>query len=190
MTSHWKQRILPVIVGAAAVAALAALPTAAARPSSSSPPNFDIHAVGQVFFSFGDPTCPGGLRIFGSAAAFGTHIGPDSTFNTFECATPEQGTGLTDVDGTATVIASNGDQLVIHYHGTTATLVPVNGVAQLNDHLSFEIVSGTGRFADAAGHGDGGLDNQGLFATGAVYFSATPTIVTSELKGTISMHPH
>jgi hypothetical protein len=82
----------------------------------------------------------------------------------------------------STGTASNGDQINIHYYGSTGALFPdQNGEAQLHDDLAFDITGGTGHFAAASGHGR-------LTAGGTVYFYPRPTIVTSELKGTIYMH--
>src|SRR5262245_39214821 len=93
MTSHWKRRILLAIVGAAAVAALTALPTTAAKPAS--PPNFDIFATGAVGFGCANatdpfPVCinPPAFAITGDAPAHGTHVGDDARFQTLEIATP------------------------------------------------------------------------------------------------------
>jgi hypothetical protein len=190
MRSEWTRRFIPIILGTTAIAAAVAAPSVVASPSTApSPTNFDIHDSGAVGFNFADPTCPGGLRIFGvaPAPAFGTHIGDvgdGATLAISECATPSSNPLINNIDGNATVTASNGDQINIHYYGPTGALFPdQNGEAQLHDDLAFDITGGTGHFADASGHGR-------LTAGGTVYFYPRPTIVTSELKGTISMHSH
>ena len=186
MRLQWVRQLLPIIVGTAIAAALA-LPSTAA-----SPPNFDIVATGAVGFGCWNPAdpfpigCfnPPAYRIFGTADAEGTHIGPDATFTTVEKATPQPPTYTENlIDGNAVVTASNGDEIWIHYHGTSPA--PVGDFlhpGQLDDHLDFEITGGTGHFSDARGSGK-------LTATGTVYYDGRPTIVTSELAGTIKMHP-
>jgi hypothetical protein len=195
MPSHWIRRIIPIILGATAIAAAVAAPSVAADQ-----PNFDIHTSGQVGFTIPDFTCPPSplpppfvpIRIFGvaPAPAYGTHIGDvgdGATLSISECATPSMDPTVNNIDGHATVTAPNGDQIFIHYYGPTGALFPDFSkpcpTAQLSDDLAFDITGGTGHFAGASGHGR-------LTAGGTVYFCPTPTIVTSEFKGTISMHSH
>jgi hypothetical protein len=188
MQRLWVRRILPVIVSVAAVAAVVALPSTAANPS---PPNFDIFATGPVGFgcAFGGifPTgCTGfAFLITGDAPANGTHIGDAARFQTHEIATPAPPTFVNNnIDGHAMVTASNGDQIFIHYCGQSPAPTPDNtGVGHLNDNLVFDITGGTGIFANATGNGH-------LIAGGDVFFDARPTIVSSELKGTITMQTH
>jgi hypothetical protein len=185
MTSHWKRRILPAIVGAAAVAAALALSATA----GGSPPNFDIFATGAVGFGCAGatdtfPVCinPPAFAITGDAPAYGTHVGDDARFQTLEIATPQPPFGATNsINGHAMVTASNGDQISIHYCGISPAPSPDStGVGHLNDNLVFDITGGTGHFSNASGNGR-------LTATGNVYFDGRPTIVASELKGTITM---
>jgi hypothetical protein len=189
MTSHWKRRVLPAITGVAAVAALVALPTAAAGPPA--PPNFDIFATGPVGFgcAFGGIFPTGcidfAFAITGNAPAYGTHIGDDARFQTVEIATPIFPTFVNNsINGHAMVTASNGDQIFIHYCGVSpAPVADSTGVGHLNDNLVFDITGGTGVFSNASGNGH-------LTASGDVFFDARPTIVASELKGTITMQTH
>jgi hypothetical protein len=185
MTSHWLRRIVPTILAAAAAAAALALPSTAA----GSPPNFDIFATGPVGFgcAFGGvfPTgCVGfASAITGNAPAYGTHVSDDARFQTLEIATPISATD-NSINGHAMVTGSNGDQLFIHYCGISPAPLPdATGVGHLNDNLVFDITGGTGHFSDASGNGR-------LTATGDVFYDARPTVVASELKGTITTQTH
>jgi hypothetical protein len=181
--------MLRVVASAAATAAVLALPSTAATPS---PPNFDIFAMGPVGFGCANaadpfPVCinPPAFAITGDAPANGTHVGGDARFQTLEIATPiAPYFANNSINGHAKVTASNGDQIFIHYCGISPAPSPdVTGVGHLNDNLVFDITGGTGHFANASGNGH-------LTATGNVYFDARPTIVSSELKGTITMETH
>jgi hypothetical protein len=179
--------MLPVVLSAAALAAVLALPATAAAPSP--PPNFDIFATGPVGFgcAFGGifPTgCVGfAFLITGDAPAYGTQVGDDARFVTSEIATPIS-FAENSIDGHATVTGSNGDALSIHYCGTSPAVIPdASGVGHLHDNLLYDITGGTGHFANATGNGH-------LTATGDVFFDSRPTVVSSELKGTITMQTH
>ena len=161
------------------------------RPTGlrSRPPNFDIVASGPVGFGCAEgaglPNCtPPFSVISGTAPSSGTHIGGTRDVETREVATPIPTFTDNSIDGNAVVTATNGDKIFIHYSGTSPAPSPDNmGVGHLNDNLKFSITGGTGRFADAPGAGR-------LTATGAVYYDGRPTIVSSELAGTIDMHNH
>ena len=151
--------------------------------------NFDITANGAVGFDCweggGFPNCdPPIYRIFGTAPASGTFIGKQATFETVEKATPEAPSYTQNsIDGHATVTRRNGDKLFIHYTGLSPAPAPdASGVGHLDDDLAFVIEGGTGRFENATGSGR-------LTATGDVYYDARPTVVSSELKGTINLKP-
>ena len=181
--------MLAIVVSAATVAALAGVPATAAN--SPSRPNFDVFATGPVGFgcAFGGVfpnACTGfAFAITGDAPAHGTHVGDDAHFKTVEIATPTFPTFVNNsIDGHATVTGSNGDQLSIHYCGISPAPVPdATGVGHLNDNLVFDITGGTGHFSNATGNGH-------LTAGGDVFFDARPTVVSSELKGTITMQTH
>jgi hypothetical protein len=187
MNLPWRRRMLPFVAGVVALAGLGAVSSTAANPS---PPNFDIFATGPVGFgcayggTFFPFTCVGfAIQITGDAPAYGTQIGDDARFQPVEIASPRDATS-NNIDGHATVTASNGDQLFIHYCGISPAVFPdANGVGHLDDHLVFDITGGTGHFSNASGNGN-------LTAGGDVFFDARPTIVSSELKGTITMQTH
>jgi hypothetical protein len=152
-------------------------------------PNFRITASGPVGFDCweggGFPNCdPMIFKIFGTAPAKGTFIGQNATFETVEKATPQPPTYAdNEVDGHAVVTRRNGDKLYIHYNGLSpAPSADETGVGHLNDDLGFVIEGGTGRFENATGSGR-------LTATGNVYYDARPTVVESELTGTINLKP-
>lgn len=151
-------------------------------------PNFDIVTSGPVSFgcAYGGvfPACdPLVFLISGTAPASGMPIGSDGTFTTNEHATPISATE-NQIDGHAVLTAQNGDEIHIHYEGTSPAPTPdETGVGHLNDDLPFTITGGTGRYSDAEGEGR-------LIATGPVYYDGRPTIVASELKGTIRIHDH
>lgn len=56
-----------------------------------------------------------------------------------------------------TLVAANGDEVHMEYHGVCPPLdtVPIGGV--LTCSLEFDVAGGTGRFADATGEGSGTL---------------------------------
>ena len=150
---------------------------------------FHITASGAVGFDCwegsGFPNCdPPVFKIFGTAPASGTFVGNNATFETVEKATPQPPEyAENEVDGHAVVTRKNGDKLNIHYHGLSPAPAPDDtGVGHLNDDLEFEIEGGTGRFENATGSGR-------LTATGNVYYDARPTVVDSQLKGTITLKP-
>ena len=85
------------------------------------------------------------------------------------------------IDGHAVVTRKNGDKLRIHYTGLSPAPSPDDtGVGHLDDDLEFVIEGGTGRFENATGSGR-------LTATGDVYYDERPTVVSSQLKGTIEL---
>ena len=180
---RWVSRGFPVIAGTM-VDRRRDSPAVDGGPS---PPNFDIVASGPVGFGCAEggqfPNCvPFVFLITGTAPAPGTHIGGRATFSTREIATPISFTD-NSIDGHAVVTATNGDQIFIHYTGISPAPSPDStGAGHLNDDLAFSITGGTGHFRDARGGGR-------LTATGAVFFDGRPTIVSSELAGTIQMHP-
>jgi hypothetical protein len=178
------RRLLGIVVGATACAVAVAVQSTAA-----SPPNFVVSvANGPVAFGcWADGVFPActtpSIRITGTAPASGTQVGGNATFSTVEQATPMS---LTEnsIDGQATVTATNGDEIFIHYSGTSPAPMPDStGAAQLDDDLGFTIDGGTGRFTGAGGSGR-------LIAKGVVYFDGRPSIVSSQLTGTIAMNPH
>jgi hypothetical protein len=151
--------------------------------------SFRITASGPVGFDCweggGFPNCdPMIFKIFGTAPATGTFVGKTATFETVEKATPQPPTfAQNEIDGHAVVKRKNGDELYIHYTGESPAPSPdETGVGHLNDDLGFVIEGGTGRFENATGSGR-------LTATGDVYYDARPTVVSSELNGTISLKP-
>jgi hypothetical protein len=201
------RRVGWALVVTAAVAVLVSVASAAARPTPPPPPPrppgppprsqpFHLVAVGPVQFACVVgflPNCGGdfALQITGSAPAQAPHLGlgHNATFSTVEIATPDfsNPTGpVNDVDGNATVTATNGDTISIHYFGQSPLPIPdATGHAQLSDNLTFDIVGGTGRYEGASGGG-------ALTASGDVDFTGqSPTIITSHLDGTITLpHPH
>ena len=149
--------------------------------------SFRITASGAVGFDCwegsGFPNCdPPIFKIFGTASASGTFVGKNATFETVEKATPQPPTYTeNEVDGHAVVTRKNGDKLNIHYQGLSPAPAPdETGVGHLNDDLGFVIEGGTGRFENATGSGR-------LTATGNVYYDARPTVVDSQLTGTINL---
>jgi hypothetical protein len=149
--------------------------------------SFRITASGPVGFDCweggGFPNCdPMIFKIFGTAPATGTFVGKQATFETIEKATPQPPTfAENEIDGHATVTRKNGDKLYIHYTGQSPAPSPDDtGVGHLNDDLGFVVEGGTGRFENATGSGR-------LTATGDVYYDERPTVVSSQLKGKITL---
>ncbi len=174
------RRLFPIIVGVAASAA-----TVSVSSTAASPPSFDIHAKGAVSFGClkggGFPKCkPFIYVISGKAPASGAPVGANATFSTHEVATPISAT-KNHISAYASITAADGDKVDIHYYGTSpAPAADQTGVGHLNDNLLFTIIGGTGRFRNARGSGR-------LIAGGAVYYTARPTVVSSELTGTIKL---
>jgi hypothetical protein len=73
-----------------------------------------------------------------------THLGSFTLHRTAKLKPSEDGSGLVDVDGRATLIAANGDQLEASIEGT---LNPQTHHAV----LAYEWKGGTGRFKNATG---------------------------------------
>src|SRR5262245_50742630 len=109
--------------------------------------NFDIVTSGPVGFdcAYGGvfPACdPMVFAITGSAPASGDPIGSGGTFSTRELATPISATE-NQIDGTAVLTAPDGDEIHIHYEGTSPAPNPdETGVGHLNDDLTFKITGG------------------------------------------------
>ena len=151
--------------------------------------DFLITATGPVGFDCwegsGFPNCdPPIFKIWGTAAATGTFIGKQATLDTVEKSTPQPPAfAENDVDGHAVVTRKNGDKLNIHYSGLSPAPLPdENGVGHLKEDLGFVVEGGTGRFENATGSGR-------LTTTGDVYYDERPTVVSSQLKGTINLKP-
>jgi hypothetical protein len=181
-------RALLLFVGAVLVVGPVASAGPPERPKPKDPPlDLRITATGPVGFDCwqgsGFPNCnPPIFKIFGTAPAEGTFIGKHGTFSTVEQATPQPPSYAENViDGHAVVTRKNGDKLYIHYTGLSPAPNPdETGVGHLDDDLEFVIEGGTGRFENASGSGR-------LTATGDVFYDTRPTIVSSQLKGTITL---
>src|SRR5262249_14611597 len=123
---------------------------------------------------------PAPFAITGDAPAYGTHVGDDASFQTLELSTPNRRTreqqDQRPREGHSLERRPDLHPLLLHL---TVPSPDATGVGRLNDKLVFDITGGTGHFSNASGNGH-------LTATGNVYFDPRPTIVASELKGTIT----
>jgi hypothetical protein len=110
--------------------------------------------VGESTFPFvGFDICPqsdlfwGGLRTEGSATGTASHMGKVEM--TSQHCTPA---GAEITGGAMTLVAANGDEVYVEYSGLTPGPIPGVGEVIVVD-IDFEIVGGSGRFADAEGGG-------------------------------------
>lgn len=133
------------IVGAALALLMLVVVPAAAGPDGSDRP-FKAGLVGEIEFEFYSECSPSGVPapplVTTESSGTATHMGRVEA-NWEHCAGPQTGGGITD--GELTMIAANGDELVLVYG--------VDGPTPTNPPNSFpmDIDDGTGRFADAAG---------------------------------------
>ena len=84
------------------------------------------------------------LALITDGTGTATHLGSFTLHRTAKLKPSEDGSGLVDVDGRATLIAANGDQLEASIEGT---LNPQTHHAV----LAYEWKGGTGRFKNATG---------------------------------------
>ena len=89
-----------------------------------------------------DPDKPGHLTAEGTGTA--THLGSITVHRTLTLRPSTDGSGLVDVEGEATLVATNGDELRT---GIEGTLNPETGHAI----LVYGWEGGTGRFQNATG---------------------------------------
>jgi len=89
-----------------------------------------------------DPNQPGHFIAEGTGTA--THLGSITVHRTLSLEPSTDGSGLVDVEGEATLVAANGDELRT---GIKGTLNPETGHAI----LVYEWEGGTGRFQNATG---------------------------------------
>ena len=121
--------------------------------SSSRP--FKGSVTGEVTFPFvGEGICPatdvflGGLRTDSEATGTVSHLGR-TTMTSSHCTPLFE----TIAGGEMTLVAANGDEVIIHYWGSAP--FPIPGVTEFIDvDLDFVIVGGTGRFEGATGGGE------------------------------------
>lgn len=142
-----------IILGAALVLALAqAVPAAAADPARP------FRGSGSGTDSMGAPTgCPDWAqwRYDSTGTMYVTHLGLAS-FHVSHCSAMTGGPHGIFGAGTMTYTAANGDTLVISDWGTFDLTLGSGGAPERSEiDLEYEIVGGTGRFADAEGSGHG-----------------------------------
>jgi hypothetical protein len=102
--------------------------------------------VGEVSFPL-DTSCPAGRRTDSAAVGTVSHLGRSEMFS-HHC-TPA-GSDITG--GRMTLVAANRDEVSITYSGSAP--FPGPGTEVIVVDIDFEIVGGTGRFADASGGGE------------------------------------
>ena len=136
-----KTAVLALVVSIAMLAAPAASADSASRPLKGS-------AVGSVSFVVGTE-CQNydglNVRTDGNATGTSSHLGR-TVLITRHCA-PEG----PQFAGTATLVAANGDEVYVEYHGTNEP--PDPGTSILVSTAGFVIVGGSGRFQGAEGGG-------------------------------------
>ena len=130
------------IVGAALALLMLTVVPAAAGPKGTDRP-FKADLAGVIEFEFNtDCGSPAPPLVTTESSGTATHMGRVEA-NWEHCAGPRTGGGITN--GELTMIAANGDELVLVYG--------VDGPTPTDPTNSFEmdVESGTGRFADAQG---------------------------------------
>ncbi len=134
-----------------ALAGSALLIMAIAAPVSADPGSRPLKGsvAGEVAFNPVPVTvCPnyGGLRTESSAIGTSTHLG--RTAMMAQHCTP---LGDDFGPGTMTLTSASGDEVWITYDGSAP--FPGEGVTVYQGSITFKVVGGTGRFADAVGGG-------------------------------------
>ena len=146
-----RQRTRAVLALAGSALLVMAIAAPVSADSGSRP--FRGSVVGEVAFNPVPVTvCApsdvnwGGLRTESSAAGTSTHLG--KTVMTARHCTPS---GDNFGPGTMVLTAANGDEVWIEYFGSAP--FPGPGVTVIKASFTFEIIGGTGRFANADGAG-------------------------------------
>lgn len=140
-----KQSWVAVLVAAALCVAFAA-PAAAKNPDRP----FGGWTVGADTGDFAKPGCPADAFIRFGSVGHGQflHLGRVTTVVT-QCTWLDMATETGSFDlGTITITAANGDTLILAHKGTFQ-------MAPSTIEMTWEVVGGTGRFADAEGSGTG-----------------------------------
>src|SRR5262245_33674079 len=137
------RRLPAALALTAALAGVGAAATTAADHGAGA--RFHVTATFVANQPVFDPPCL--LHVTSSGAVTGTEIGVGQ-FLQDECLDPISQAPKVHVVGEATFIAANGDQLIADYEATTDLPTP-----EVHPRGTFEIVDGTGRFADATGSG-------------------------------------
>lgn len=130
---------------------MSALAAPAGADSDSRPFKGSVH--GTVSFAPFTPGCFNNdgfnLSSVGEATGKVSHMGK-TTMSSAHC-TPDMGVDEI-LGGEMTLVAANGDKVFIAYEGTAP--FPGPGTDVIIADIDFEILDGTGRFADATGGGD------------------------------------
>src|ERR1051325_4888067 len=89
-----------------------------------------------------DPNQPG--HFFAEGTGTATHLGSITVHRTLSLSPSTDGSGLVDIEGEATLVAANGDEL---FTGLEGSLNPQTGHAV----IVYQWEGGTGRFQNATG---------------------------------------
>jgi hypothetical protein len=144
MARH-RTRAALALVGTALLIMAIAAPVSADRGSRP----FKGSVAGEVAFNEVPVTvCPnwGGLRTESAAAGTSTHLGK-TAMTALHCTPLGDDFG----PGMMKLTSASGDEVWIMYHGSAP--FPGEGVTVYQGSIDFEVVGGTGRFADADGGG-------------------------------------
>lgn len=142
------------------LAAAMALALAVAVPAAAADPVRPFKASGSGVDAMSAPAgCPAWAqwRYESTGTMYVTHLGLTS-YHVSHCSAMTDGPRGIFGAGTMTYTAANGDTLVLRDWGTFDLTLGSGGAPERSDiALEFEVIGGTGRFADAAGsgHGDG-----------------------------------
>ena len=175
-----RARAIAVALGAVLLLSVAAPVSAAdqARPLSG-------HDVGYAPIEYLNPEapahgCPVGSMFFATMQSTGNlaHLGR-VTMTYAHCASGNWGTGAgwTTASGSLTIVAANGDQLILSYDMEFQLEMP--SMATATGTLDWEVTGGTGRFAHPSGSGEN---------TNYVVYNSTLTggVLSSDWTGTIA----
>lgn len=149
-----------------ALASAVVLVLALASPAAAADPVRPFKGSGTSVDTMGPPVdCPAwaGWRYQSRGTTTFAHLGVTSV-HVSHCSTMTGPTVGQFGAGTITLTAANGDRLVLSDWGTFELTMGPDGPAAATIALSWEVVGGTGRFADA--HGSGGASAYGVFSAG------------------------
>jgi hypothetical protein len=122
-----------------------------AAPAGADPDARPFKAVMYGELSWQQTTeCPGPVLTHSEATGQASHLGR-STMTGDHCTPAGNEYG----PGAMTLVAANGDEVHMEYHGVCPPWMDLPIGEVLTCSLEFEIVGGTGRFADATGEGSG-----------------------------------
>jgi len=141
------------LLGVAAL--VAAVTLAGAAPATAADADRPFRGVTAGVDAFGPPSCPGASwQYHHLGVGQMTHLGR-VTVEVSHCTWLDPlGGPATFGPGTITLTAADGDTLILADWGTATLVITPDGPMSVVD-LEWEVIGGTGRFANATGSGGG-----------------------------------